>query len=192
MSQPLFTDTQQIAIVVPDLYAAMQTYVEEYGIGPWKIFEFNPSTGSGMIVDDKPVEYAMRVGLAQVGAVEWELIEPLDAHSIYAEFLAANNGAPGLHHVAVKVADYHRAVSALRSKGHTVRQGGQYKGHTFAYMSTDRDLGALVELVDVPPGVVHVPDAIYPSATNSPEAHQPSPDPSRSRTRRVSSRGAGR
>jgi hypothetical protein len=76
--------------------------------------------------------------------------------------------------VAVKVSDYHRALSALRAKGHTVRQGGQYKGHTFAYMSTDRDLGAIVELVDVPPGVVHIPDAIYPSATNSP-AHRPSP-----------------
>jgi hypothetical protein len=122
-----------------------------------------------MIVHDQPVEYAMRVGLAQVGAVEWELIEPLDDRSIYAEFLAANGGAAGLHHVAVKVADYDGAVAALRARGHSIRQGGQYKGNTFAYMSTDRDLGAIVELVDAPPGVVHVPDAVFPP---------PSPHPS--------------
>jgi len=49
-------------------------------------------------------------------------------------------------------------------------------------MSTDRDLGAIVELVDVPPGVVHIPDAIYPSATDSP-AQQPLPHESEARDR---------
>ena len=108
--EPIFTDTQQVAIVVPDLYAAMRTYVEDYGIGPWKIFLFNPETAGGMTVDEQPVEYAMRVGLANVGSVEWELIEPLDDRSIYAQFLAANGGKAGLHHVAVKVSDYQTSL----------------------------------------------------------------------------------
>lgn len=162
MREPMFTETQQIAIVVPDLYAAMRTYVEEYGIGPWRIFRFNPETADGMWVDEEPVEYAMQVGLAMVGSVEWELIEPLDDRSIYARFLAANGGRPGLHHVAVQVPDYRKAVDELRMKGHHARQGGEYRGNVFSYMSTDRDLGAIVELVQEASGALSEPDEIYP------------------------------
>ena len=164
MTEPFFTATNQIAIVVRDLDASMRTYVEDYGIGPWKVFEFNPSSGGGMIVDDQPVEYAMRVGTTMVGAVEWELIEPLDEKSIYAQFLATHG--EGLHHVAVRTRDdYDDAMAKLRAKGHVIRQGGSYKGATFAYMSTDRDLGVVTELVKWPEGTVHTPNRIYPPET---------------------------
>jgi hypothetical protein len=39
MRKPVFTETLQIAIVGRDLEAAMRTYVDDYGIGPWGIFE---------------------------------------------------------------------------------------------------------------------------------------------------------
>ena len=42
MREPVFTETLQIALVVRDLDATMRTYVHEYGIGPWEIYEFNP------------------------------------------------------------------------------------------------------------------------------------------------------
>ena len=161
MKQPLFTETTQIAIVVRNLERSLQTYVEDYGIGPWKIFEFNPSTGTDMIVDDRPTEYSMRVATAMVGTVEWELIEPLDDRSDYAKFLSTKG--EGIHHVAVNVADYDRAVDTLRASGHIIRQGGSYKGATFAYMSTDTDLGAITELVNWPAGTNHTPDRMYPA-----------------------------
>jgi hypothetical protein len=41
MREPLFTETLQIAIVVRDLDAAVETYVRDFGIGPWDIYEFN-------------------------------------------------------------------------------------------------------------------------------------------------------
>ena len=41
MRDPAFTQTMQIGIVVRDLDATMRKYVDEYGIGPWKIYEFN-------------------------------------------------------------------------------------------------------------------------------------------------------
>ena len=44
MRQPAFTETLQIALVVRDLEATMRTYVDDYGIGPWAIYEFNPDT----------------------------------------------------------------------------------------------------------------------------------------------------
>jgi hypothetical protein len=43
MREPVFTETLQVAIVVrPD--AAFRTYVHDYGIGPWDIYEFTPET----------------------------------------------------------------------------------------------------------------------------------------------------
>ena len=162
-SEPLFTETHQIAIVVPDLDVAMRTYVEEYGIGPWRIYEFGPGTADEMTIDEEPVEYSMHVALAMVGSVEWELIEPLDEQSIYADFLARTGG--GLHHVAVGFGDrsYAEVLSTLHAKGHIALQGGGYKGARFSYMSTDRDLGTITEIVDWPPGTVHEPVAVYPA-----------------------------
>ena len=53
MREPVFTETLQIAIVVRDLDAAMRTYVDEYGIGPWEIYEFNPDTVDQMMKDER-------------------------------------------------------------------------------------------------------------------------------------------
>jgi methylmalonyl-CoA/ethylmalonyl-CoA epimerase len=99
MREPVFTETKQIALVVRDLEATMRTYVHEYGIGPWEIYEFNPETVSEMQKDGEPAELAFRLAVTMVGSVQWELIQPLDDRSIYAEHLAAKG--EGLHHVAV-------------------------------------------------------------------------------------------
>src|SRR5919204_2371339 len=116
--EPLFTETLQVAIVVPDLEAALERYVNEYGLGPWEIYEFNPQNTRDMIKDDEPAEYAMRIAVTMVGTTQWELIEPLDDRSIYADFLAERGG--GIHHVGVAVRDYGDALERLRAKGHTV------------------------------------------------------------------------
>ena len=48
MREPVFTETMQVALVVRDIEATMRTYVHEYGIGPWAIYEFNPETVTEM------------------------------------------------------------------------------------------------------------------------------------------------
>jgi methylmalonyl-CoA/ethylmalonyl-CoA epimerase len=159
---PLFTETLQVCIVVRDLQAALETYVHEYGIGPWEIYEFNSANTADMVKDDRPAEYAMRIAVTMVGSTQWELIEPLDDTSIYAEFLAEKG--EGLHHLGVQVADYAGALETLRAKGHRVLQGGLYNGVKFAYLSTDRDLKAITEIFDWPTGHTQEPDAVYPPA----------------------------
>ena len=160
MREPLFTETVQVAIVVRDLDAALHTSVHEYGIGPWEIYEFNPQNTGELIRDDQPADCAWRLAVAMVGSTQWELIEPLDDRSIYADFLAEKG--EGLHHVAVGVRDYGDALEQLRAKGHVVLQGGLYNGVKFAYLSTDRDLGVITEIYDWPPGLTQEPDAVYP------------------------------
>ncbi|HEY7381554.1 MAG TPA: VOC family protein [Gaiella sp.] len=149
-------------MVVRDLDAAVRTYVHEYGIGPWEIYEFNPDTVADMQEDGQPVARSWRLALTRVGQVQWELIQPLDEESIYGRFLAEKG--EGVHHVGVGVQSFEGAIETLADKGHGVAFGGEYNGVTFAYLPTDRDLGVITEIFDAPPGLEQTPDAVYPPA----------------------------
>ena len=161
MREPVFTGTLQVSVVVPDLDAAMRTYVEQYGIGPWDVYEFNPGNVEGMHEGGQPVERSWRLALARVGEVQWELVQPLDDRSIYAAFLASKG--EGLHHVAVGGTPYREAIDGMRANGRRVLLGGVYEGATFAYLSTDEDLKVLTEIFDWPEGLVQQPDSVYPA-----------------------------
>jgi Glyoxalase/Bleomycin resistance protein/Dioxygenase superfamily len=162
----LFTDVLQVSVVVRNLEAAMRTYVDGYGVGPWEIYEFNPGTVSGMHERGQPVECAWRLALADAGRLQWELIEPLDDRSIYARFLSEHG--EGVHHVGVSVPDYAAAIEELDSRGTDVVFGGEYNGVTFAYLGTEGDLGVVTEIFSAPPGVEQVPDGRYPSEETRP------------------------
>ena len=128
MREPVFTETMQVALVVATSRRRCD-YVDDYGIGPWEIYEFNPDTVSDMEKDGEPAEYALRLALTMVGSVQWELIQPLDDKSIYAEFLAdEGRGAPPRRR---RRPSYGEALDALRAKGHRVLQSGIYNGVTF-------------------------------------------------------------
>ena len=160
MREPVFTDVLQVSVVVRDLEAAMRTYVDEYGIGPWDVYEFNPDTVRGMHERGEPVDSSWRLALAQVGRVQWELVEPLDQRSTYARFLAEKG--EGVHHVGLAVADYGDAIAELERKRRDVVFGGEYNGVTFAYLGTEGDLGVVTEIFSGPPGDDQEPDATYP------------------------------
>ena len=160
-ASPVFTETLQISVVVRDLEQAMRTYVEEYGIGPWDIYEFNPETVSEMRESGQSVERSWRLALANVGQVQWELIQPLDDASNYATFLATKG--EGVHHIGVATPSFEGTIAELEGKGHEVVLGGEYRGVRFAYLSTDRDLGVITEIFAAPPGLEQEPDAVYPA-----------------------------
>ncbi|MEM2021573.1 MAG: VOC family protein [Zestosphaera sp.] len=161
MVKPIFNETLQIAIVVKDLNEAVKKYYDEYGIGPWAIYEFNPQTVRDMIIRDKRVEYAMSLALCYIGRVQWELIEPKDEKSIYAEFLRKHG--EGLHHVALGVENYDEAMKFFREKGHIVLQGGTWFGLTYTYLDTEDVLKFIAEIYKVPEGFKWPkPDAVYP------------------------------
>lgn len=164
MREPVFTDTIQIALVVRDIEETMRTYVHDYGIGPWDVYEFNPDTVRDMHEDGKPVERSWRLALAQFGQVQWELIQPLDDDSIYARFLAEKG--EGVHHVGVAVPSFGATIDELARRGRGVVFGGEYKGVNFAYLGTDGDLGLITEIFAAPPGLEQRPDSVYPASSD--------------------------
>jgi hypothetical protein len=67
MREPVFTETLQVALVVRDLDAATRTYFDEYGIGPWSVYEFDPGNVKDMRSRGEPVAWSWRLAVAQVG-----------------------------------------------------------------------------------------------------------------------------
>lgn len=165
--KPIFMDVLQVAVVVKNLDEAVRTYYDEYGIGPWAIYEFNPETVKDMIIRDKREDYAMRLALCNIGKVQWELIEPKDDKSIYAEFLREHG--EGLHHVAFAVEDYDKAMEFFRSKGHKILQGGTWHGFIYTYLTTEKDLKFIAEIYKPPEEFKWPkPDAVYPPGAKIP------------------------
>ena len=160
MPELVFTETLQIALVVRDLEATMKTYVHDYGIGPWDIYEFNPATVKDLHQGGEPVDCAWRLALARVGQTHWELIQPLDDRSDYARFLAEHG--EGVHHIGVAVPNYDEALASVAAQGRKLVLGGEYNGVKFSYLPTGGDLGVITEIFDSAPGEDQQPDAVYP------------------------------
>lgn len=141
---PALTETGQIGMVVRDLDATIRRYVDDFGIGPWTIFEVGPENAPNLMHDGKPLEGRCRSAVAMVGSVMWELTEPLDDKGIFARFLAEKG--EGVHHIAVHTANYHDLVAEYERRGETFPLSGSYSGIDVAYLPTDRTHGVILEI----------------------------------------------
>ena len=157
MREPVFNETVQIGIVVRDLDTAMRRYVDEYGIGPWDIHEFNAGSAEDLHEHGQPVERSWRLAATMVGQVQWELIEPLDDESDYARFLAEKG--EGVHHIAVAPINYDQALTDQANQGSEPVLSGTFSGFRVAYLPTERDLGVILEIFSGPPAAEQKPDA---------------------------------
>ncbi len=161
VDKPLFKKVMQVGLVVRDLDASVRRQWDEFGIGPWAIYEFDPARMKNLTIRGKPVEHAMRMALAMIGDVMWELIQPLDDKSIYADFLAEHG--EGIHHILFGVEDFDGGEAYLKSKGHEVCQGGQVGEVRYAYFDTTESLHTIAEIaaLDEQEGLPP-PDTTYP------------------------------
>jgi methylmalonyl-CoA/ethylmalonyl-CoA epimerase len=157
MRNPVFTQTMQIGIVVRDLDATIRKYVDEYGIGPWQTYEFNPGNAKDLHEHGQPVARSWRIAAAMVGNVRWELIEPLDQESIYARVLAEKGG--GVHHIAVAAQNFDELLDMQAKRGNEVVLSGEFEGVKVAYLDTDRDLGVILEIFKGLPKLDRKPEA---------------------------------
>ncbi len=160
--KPLFKKILQVGLVVRDLDDSMKKYLEISGIGPWDVYTFDGTNIENITVRGERKDFAIRVGLANIGGVQWELIEPLDDDSIYAEFLKEHG--EGLHHLALEVDNYKKTISHLSNHGVEVLQEGRAKGgFGFAYLDTTETLSCITEIYDIKLKRTRVvPEAVYP------------------------------
>jgi methylmalonyl-CoA/ethylmalonyl-CoA epimerase len=153
----------QVALVVEDLDEAMRRYWSQCGIGPWRVYTYQPPLVKEMTYRGRRHDYRMRLALTQVGEVTLELIQPLSDENVYTEHLRAKG--PGLHHIGIVVPSIEEAVAEARRGGIEVLQSGRGYGlrgdGAYAYMDTEPLLGMIVEFIEIPKERV-VPEAVYP------------------------------
>jgi 4-hydroxyphenylpyruvate dioxygenase-like putative hemolysin len=87
----------------------------------------------------------MRLAIAQVGALQVELIQPLEGPSIYKEFLAERG--EGLHHLQSRVNDIAKPLAAFSEQGIGVLMSGKFGEGEFYYLDTERLFGFTYEVV---------------------------------------------
>lgn len=124
---------RQTAFVVDDIEAAAWRWVDVHGVGPWFLYEVDIP---GTTYRGSTAPMKGRMGLAQTGVQQIELIEPdLAERSIYTEFLDAHGG-PGFHHVC-HWADLDRAKEHMVAAGsEVVQEGVTGTGNGFLYVTS--------------------------------------------------------
>lgn len=143
---------KQIALVVEDLEASVHAYWDQLGIGPWNVYTLAPPRLKDCFYRGREVDFSLRHALGWSGDVQFELVQPLEGPSIFAEHLEEHG--EGLHHIGVYVPDHARAVAQIEAEGFRPIQGARGFGETgdgaFAYFETDHPLAAIVEVIEAP------------------------------------------
>jgi 4-hydroxyphenylpyruvate dioxygenase-like putative hemolysin len=158
----LFKRITQVALVVKSVEATAKRCWENFGMGPWTFYTFDPSKVEGMTVHGRRVDHAMRTGHATIGDIDWEIIEPLDDRSIYAEHLRKHG--EGLHHVLFDVEDYVQAQAQIIRTGGAEITSGNWFGHPYSYFDTQNSLGCIAEIWSPPAAATELPpvEGTYP------------------------------
>jgi methylmalonyl-CoA/ethylmalonyl-CoA epimerase len=124
-------------------------------------------------IDGEPVDFDMRVALAELGpAFRIEIIQPLDDRSLYAASLRKSGGDDHIHHVRLDVPNFTRAKEELEALGLPVRLDATFTGKEpdgdrvrGMYFDATSDLGFVLEIGDAGPGFsMPDPDYVYPPA----------------------------
>ncbi|MGH9928764.1 MAG: methylmalonyl-CoA epimerase [Pyrinomonadaceae bacterium] len=104
----------------------------------------------GLQVDftEEVTEQGVRIAMLPVGETHIELLEPLSESSPIGKFLQKRG--PGIHHVAIRVADIRASLASLKEKGtrlidETPRTGAG--GCLVAFVHPSSANGVLLELV---------------------------------------------
>ena len=140
-----------IGVVVRDAAKTARQYARLFGIGPWVFFDSVPTETN---LHGKPIrdgESCVRLGLAQMGNLEIELLQPVYGPSAHMEFL--QNYGEGIHHLSFSdVREHARFVSALENSGFEIEMEGISSDVIpFTYMATREALGTIYEVPSVVP-----------------------------------------
>jgi catechol 2,3-dioxygenase-like lactoylglutathione lyase family enzyme len=140
----------QLGIVVDDVERVAASYSELLGVADWNFVEFEMPDDWPGIFQGMPAPGArahIKAALADHGALQIELLEPVSGTSTHMDFLRRHG--PGIHHLSFGAIEDHDAVlEALQGQGIVVEMGGPLgPGIRFSYLQTQESLGTIFEIV---------------------------------------------
>ncbi len=134
----------QIALIVKDLNQTAEYLSSSLGLEPFRITERN----SPVTIGGKPTTANRRLGLAQMGGIELELIQALEPGTPYDDFINAKGEA--LQHIRFAPVDnMDEILTNLYSKGFEVVYSGEFSGRRFAYLESNRAKGLILEFIQI-------------------------------------------
>lgn len=174
LSNSFITGVDQVCTVVREFDATIATLTNKLGIGPFKCWDVKPPALFNRTFRGNPAEWTMRLGVALVGGMQWEVIQPATGPSLYAEHLERHG--EGLHHILLETAGTSHEESVARFEAQsfpsaqtamlniplqvgpiTVPAAPQILAAPmsthFGYVDTHDVLGTTMELARFPPGV---------------------------------------
>ena len=133
----------QVGVVVRDLDEAKAFY-ERLGVGP---FVEGPSahTVERKIYGEPSADAAVRGAIAQMGNIEFELLQPVTGRTVQGDFLEKRG--EGVVHICGYSDDIDRDIAELTGLGYKIISEGRIEdGGRFAYFDTRRVGGLVLEL----------------------------------------------
>ena len=135
----------QVGVVVRDLDQAVAFY-ERLGIGP---FEEGPSAHAveRKIYGETSTDAKVEGRLAQMGNIEFELLQPVSGRTVQGDFLEEHG--EGVVHICAHTEDLERDIEELTELGYEVISEGKLSdGGRFAYFDTRAVGGLILELFE--------------------------------------------
>ncbi len=137
------------------------------GVGPWRIYNFNPQTTTETLYKGEPHSFSAVMGYANSANTQFEIVEPIGGTSIFADFLEQRG--EGVHHFGIKPPkgrSVTEMITAFGQKSFPVAQSGRVWGGgiAFSFIDTFDELGFYLELTESSPGFQSPePDEWYPA-----------------------------
>lgn len=155
---------EEICFVSHAIDRTMRQFVA-LGIGPWRVYTFDPGTVSEQTYHGQPAEWALRVAFAENEHMIWEIMQPLWGPSIFADFLKEKG--EGVHHISFDLngIPWDQRIETFRQRGYSIVQSGIWAGKCrFAYYDTQPSAGLVFEsYLFAPDWVDPVPDNWFPA-----------------------------
>lgn len=141
----------QVGYVVKDLERAIEYYSKVFGVGPFMTLVFAPEK---RLLRGKPVPIVLKIGIAQMGPVQMELIEPLEGNGLHKDYLETKG--EGLQHLGFIVDNYGEWLAYIQEQGIEILEEAETTvpgmGHIRAmYTQSDEMCGVPFEFIEVTP-----------------------------------------
>jgi methylmalonyl-CoA/ethylmalonyl-CoA epimerase len=138
-----FTQVHHVCLVVADLDRAVAFY-DSVGIGPWH--DYPPlEQYTDLEVPDRHGFLGLRYKYADVGGLQFQLVQPGPADSPQKEFLRTKG--EGVFHIGFSVDDVEAAGDQARGMGLDVlMRGRRPDGSGFTYFDTAPQAGVVLEV----------------------------------------------
>lgn len=135
----------QIAEVVYNLEETVERYWKTMGFGPWYFWDFETPELRDVYYRGVKVENCgFRIALAQIGPIQYEIMQPLYGIGIHREFLEKHG--EGVHHLKIYYKDIPKAIEEFKKKGIYPLQQGKFDDDWHVYLDTEDKYGIIWEI----------------------------------------------